>query len=37
MAKQALPKEKTSAERGRTLIPALESLYEWADRQMKEE
>ena len=29
--------EYSLAERGRTLIPALESLYEWADRQMKEE
>ena len=25
------------ADRGRTLIPALESVYQWADEQMKEE
>ena len=28
--------EYTLTERGRTLIPALESIYNWADGQMKE-
>ena len=28
--------EYSLAERGKTLIPALESLYQWADDQMKE-
>lgn len=28
--------EYSLAERGRTLIPALESIYQWADTQMKE-
>ena len=27
--------EYSLAERGRTLIPALESVYQWADEQMK--
>ena len=27
--------EYTLANRGRTLIPALESVYKWADEQMK--
>ena len=29
--------EYSLAERGRSLIPALESVYSWADEQMKEE
>ena len=29
--------EYSLAERGKTLIPALESVYQWADEQMKEE
>ncbi len=29
--------EYSLAERGRTLIPALESVYQWADEQMKRE
>ena len=29
--------EYSLAERGRTLIPALESVYQWADEQMKKE
>ena len=29
--------EYSLAERERTLIPALESVYQWADEQMKEE
>ncbi len=29
--------EYTLAKRGKTLIPALESLYKWADEQMKEQ
>ncbi len=28
--------EYSLAERGKTLIPALESVYQWADEQMKE-
>ena len=28
--------EYSLAERGKTLIPALESVYRWADRQMKD-
>lgn len=28
--------EYSLSERGRTLIPALESIYQWADEQMKE-
>jgi len=27
--------EYSLAERGKTLIPALESVYQWADEQMK--
>ncbi|WP_293988484.1 helix-turn-helix domain-containing protein [uncultured Megasphaera sp.] len=29
--------EYSLAERGKTLIPALESVYQWADDQMKKE
>ena len=29
--------EYSLAKRGRTLIPALESIYEWAEKQMKDE
>lgn len=29
--------EYSLAERGRTLIPALESVYQWADKQMQTE
>lgn len=29
--------EYSLAERGKTLIPALESVYKWADEQMQEE
>ena len=29
--------EYSLAERGKTLIPALESVYQWADEQMKNE
>lgn len=28
--------EYSLAERGKTLIPALESVYKWADQQMRE-
>lgn len=32
-----LPVEYSLAERGKTLIPALESVYKWADEQMNNE
>ena len=37
LRKEAPTVEYSLAERGKTLIPALESVYQWADDQMKKE